>query len=507
MTAAWFTSDFAEPGLVLRATLLIGVAWAAAAMLRKADASAATRHMVWLLGIAALLALPLFWWLAPPLRLPILGPEAPIAAAALPPPGNLSPATTPEGVGWSAALLLVYALGAAVLLLRFAVCRRMVSRLWRDAEPARDAAWQALLSRVSREMRLSRPVELRIARGPAMPMTWGTLAPKILLPAEALTWPPERRRLVLLHELAHVARYDSLSRSAASLACALYWFHPGAWFAARQMRMEQEHAADDRVLAAGAGPRTYALSLLYLASRVEEGSRPDHAAAMAGMCQLERRLVSITAPVHRERPGPAFLYASAAIAIVVTLAVAAAVPVRPLSALPESLRAAPAFLAPWTGSESAEGRSGPEEQVPIRAERASRGEGEDARSRLEAARSVVSSQADPRAPETGAQRAVPPAPGLETLVQRNEPAGRDWRDAPADGRQRAVYGPPPPLRDIDNSDDDARIPELVRRGGRGNEGNPEQRRRRTLPLGVSMSAEPGAPIRPGLMLSFGPDQP
>ena len=37
--------------------------------------------MVWLLGIAALLALPLFWWLAPPLRLPILGPEAAIAAA------------------------------------------------------------------------------------------------------------------------------------------------------------------------------------------------------------------------------------------------------------------------------------------------------------------------------------------------------------------------------------------------------------------------------------------
>lgn len=503
MTAAWLVADSAALGLVLRATLLIGVAWTAAAALRKADASAATRHMVWLLGIAALLALPLFWWLAPPLRLPVLSPEAASAAAALPPPTSASAPATVVSMGWDAVLLLVYALGAAVLLLRFALCRHMVSRLWRDAEPARDAAWQGLLFRVSRETRLSRPVELRIARGPAMPMTWGTLAPKILLPAEARAWPPERRRLVLLHELAHVARYDSLGRSAASLACALYWFHPGAWFAARQMRMEQEYAADDRVLKAGAGARTYALSLLYLASRVEETSWPDHAAAMAGMCQLERRLVSITAPTHRERPGPAFLYASAAIAVVVTLAVAAAVPVRPLSALPESLRAAPALLAPWTGSEPAEAES--EDQVPTQAERASRGEGEGARSRFEAARNAAPmSRAGPRAPETSAQRAEPPGPGLETPAHRNEPA---WRDAPADGRQRAVYGPPPPLRDIDMSDDDARIPELVRRGGRGNNGNPEQRRRRTLPLGVSMSVEPGAPIRPGLMLSFGPGQP
>src|SRR5205085_2984594 len=106
-------------------------------------------------------------------------------------------------------------------------------------------------SSAAREVRLSGSVELRIARGPAMPMTWGTLAPKILLPAEAHLWSPERRRLVLLHELAHVARRDSLSRSAAALVCVLYWFHPGVWLAARQLRLEQEYAADDRVLKAG----------------------------------------------------------------------------------------------------------------------------------------------------------------------------------------------------------------------------------------------------------------
>ena len=517
MTAALFAAGADELGLALRATLLIGAAWAAAAMLRKAGASAATRHMVWLLGIAALLALPLFWWLAPPLRLPILRPEAATAAAAaLPAPTAVAPATTSVSVGWNDACLLAYALGVAVLLLRFALCRLMVSRLWRDAEPARDPAWQDLLSRLSRELRLSRPVELRIARGPAMPMTWGTLAPKVLLPAEAGAWPPERRHLVLLHELAHVARRDSLSRSAASLACALYWFHPGAWLAARQMRMEQEFAADDRVLTAGAAAHTYALSLLHLARRAGEGSRPDHAAAMAGMCQLERRLVSITAPTRRERPDPAFLYASAVIAALVTLAVAAGVPVRPSSALPAPLREEPTLLAGGIDPAPTEGRSESQGQMPMpmRAESVSGG-GRDARTRFEMARAVVPMpQAARRASEVGAQPVEPPAQSRETVLLQSEPIGRDSRETPVQSRQLAAYGPQLPRRDVEMQDWDARIPALVRRGDRGDSGNgghranADGRGTRSGPVRVSMQTDPGASsARPRLMLSVEPSWP
>jgi beta-lactamase regulating signal transducer with metallopeptidase domain len=322
--------------LLVRATLLIGGAWAAAAALRAIGLSAAARHMAWLLGIAALLALPLLWWLAPALRLPIL-PEA--AAASAPSAAPLSAfapsAFAPPLPGqWAGLLLLAWAFVAAFLLLRIAVARRVLARVWREAEPAPEPAWEQLLFSLSLEMRLPRPVELRIAGGPAMPMTWGTLAPRILLPAEARTWSHGRRRLVLLHELAHVARRDSLSRSVASLACALYWFHPGAWFAARRMFMEQEHAADDRVLAAGGSARAYARSLLHLATPAGDGFRPAHAAGMAGMYQLERRLVSIIEPARRDRPTRAFLSSSALLASLATLVVAAGVPVGFSSARP-----------------------------------------------------------------------------------------------------------------------------------------------------------------------------
>jgi beta-lactamase regulating signal transducer with metallopeptidase domain len=335
VSAALATAATPALELLLRATLLMGAAWLAAAALRTAGASAAARHVAWLFGIAALLALPLLWWAAPAVRLQKLPRKAESAGAPLSAPfsgpapasADFAAAHSSRDGGWGFVLLALYALGAAALLLRFVIGRRTLARLWRTAERPGEAAWQGLIRRLSREMQLSRPVELRIVPRSVMPMTWGTLRPKLLLPAEACGWSAERRRLVLLHELAHVARRDSLSRSIASLACALYWFHPGAWFVARRMCLEQEHAADDRVLAAGGSARDYARSLLHLATGTVETLQPDLAAAMAGMCQLEHRLVSITGPGRRDRPGLPFLFASALLAALATSVVAATVPV------------------------------------------------------------------------------------------------------------------------------------------------------------------------------------
>lgn len=486
MTAAILPVAAAE--LVLRATLLIGAAWAAAAALRRADASASTRHIAWLLGIAALLALPLLWWLAPALRLPILGPEA-----AVPAPASLPTMSTTVGAsdspapwGWPEALLVAYAIGAALLLLRIAIFRLMLARLWRDARPALDADWQALTASVSNEMRLSRPVALRIASGPAMPMTWGTLAPKVLLPAEAEAWPADRRRLVLLHELAHVARRDSLSRSAASLACALYWFHPGAWLAARRMRIEQEHAADDRVLDAGAPARSYALSLVHLARGIDAGSRFDHAAAMGGMAQLERRLVSITTQARRERPGAAFLGLSTVTACLFTLIVSAGVPVRATPAVPPPLREESPLSVPAPAKAIARTDAGDrlEPRAPGlgRAETVAPGEtrSREMRDGRETARVAVSEQSVPAAPEAARPADEVQAPSAPTAAPPGRANGTRPRPSPIDRPQLAAYGPQLPRSDAGADDSDARIPVLARQRERG-ESDREARRH---PLGI-----------------------
>ena len=105
-----------------------------------------------------------------------------------------------------------------------------------------------------------------------MPMASGIFAPSVLMPEDANRWPLERLRIVLLHELAHVKRRDCLTHVVAQLACALHWFNPLAWIAARHIRTERERACDDLVLACGTRGPDYAEELLEIA-RVMRGGR------------------------------------------------------------------------------------------------------------------------------------------------------------------------------------------------------------------------------------------
>jgi hypothetical protein len=120
-------------------------------------------------------------------------------------------------------------------------------------------------------------------------LTWGALRPVVLAPAEAGAWPDERRRMVLLHELAHIRRWDWLTQLAAHFACAVYWFNPLVWLAARQMRIERERACDDVVLASGARASDYAGELLAVAARLSN----SHTTALAAVSMARRRELEV----------------------------------------------------------------------------------------------------------------------------------------------------------------------------------------------------------------------
>ncbi len=354
-------------------------------------------------------------------------------------------------------MLAAYLIGVAGLLVRLAASHVLVSRLWRDAAPAGDPDWQDLLARLSRELRLSRPVALRIARGPAMPMTWGTLAPKILLPAEAHAWLAERRRFVLLHELAHVARRDSLSRTAASLVCALYWFHPGAWLVARRLRLEQEYAADDRLLVLGVPARGYALSLLDLARRIGPRSWPDHAAAMAGACQLERRVLAITTPARRNQPGLAFLSAAGVAGAFVMLATAAGVPVQPAPEPLDMPSIEPVSSAARSLPAVDEGRA----SEPVTAIPRENVRHQDSRGVVEARPVSASALPVPEQPRQVAEARIG-SPTPAQAAARGDSSGQDMPNVLAPIPQRELYGPRLPRQLGAEQAFDPRIPEPLR---------------------------------------------
>ena len=127
-----------------------------------------------------------------------------------------------------------------------------------------------------------------------VPFTCGFLRPTLVVPSSALAWTDDRIRVVLLHELAHVARRDCLVQAVVQAVCAVYWFHPLAWVGARHLRAERERACDDLVLAAGTRSAAYAEHLLDIARAATGTPRMAVAAlAMARPSELEGRLLAI----------------------------------------------------------------------------------------------------------------------------------------------------------------------------------------------------------------------
>jgi hypothetical protein len=137
-----------------------------------------------------------------------------------------------------------------------------------------------------------------------VPVTWGIVYPVVFLPREADEWPEERRRYVLVHEMAHVKRLDAFTQLLAQIAAAVFWFNPLVWLAAARMRRERENACDDYVLAHGTKPSEYASDLLELVRSIgtpnHRGTAPAFAAlAMARRSEFEGRMLSILDPRAR----------------------------------------------------------------------------------------------------------------------------------------------------------------------------------------------------------------
>jgi beta-lactamase regulating signal transducer with metallopeptidase domain len=88
-------------------------------------------------------------------------------------------------------------------------------------------------------------VTVAICERIAAPVLVGIVRPIILLPPAALTgWSPEEIEMVLLHELAHVRRWDNLVNLVQRIVESLLFFHPAIWLVSGWIRRERETCCD-----------------------------------------------------------------------------------------------------------------------------------------------------------------------------------------------------------------------------------------------------------------------
>jgi TonB family protein len=299
----------------VKATLVLTLTAVVARAMRRN--SAAMRHHAWVLGIACALALPMFTLLLPSWHSATLGNAARFWSAASAAGGSVPvpklPSTVIDAVSASplsgrllGLTLLWWALGALFIVVKLlAGLARLawVSARTASVVPIVEDSWAQIVSSQCKRLRIARPVRILLSADPAsMPLTWGSVRPRILLPAGALEWSPDRRRTVLSHELAHIARHDWLAQICAELTRAVYWFHPLMWFAAAKLRSESERACDDSVLNSGVDPSHYANQLLELARTLKNAHRGwSTALAIARPSNLERRFIAMLNPnLNRE---------------------------------------------------------------------------------------------------------------------------------------------------------------------------------------------------------------
>jgi beta-lactamase regulating signal transducer with metallopeptidase domain len=189
---------------------------------------------------------------------------------------------------------LVWLSGVASNILWMLAGRIALRRLARRAKVIGAPEWKRVLEGERLRAGVTNPVALLSSDAVTTPLTWGIRAPVILLPAECADWPHDHRAVVLRHEMAHIARGDTLTQMLGAVTCAIYWFHPLSWVAARGMRAEQERACDDRVLSSGTPAVEYASHLLEVARTARAlGPQGFVSLAMARPSQLEGRLVAV----------------------------------------------------------------------------------------------------------------------------------------------------------------------------------------------------------------------
>ena len=325
---------------------VVVLALAAGLNLALKRSSAAFRHLMWLLAVVSCLCLPVISVTLPSWRLPV-GPQMQTRTEAAPglennlnglqlptsdqqiaTPRALNTQVDPNhqtaglsdtaqgasaisasqvGEWWSMSTLwtcIGIAWGIGMLVVLLPLLAGLVG-IWRIAGRSRrisDGPLAALVNELVGQLGIERRVTL-LRSETEMPLTWGIIRPQILIPADAENWSTDQQHAVLLHELAHIQRWDWLTQTISHISCAIYWFNPLIWFADRRLRLERERACDDHVLTNGCRATDYASHLLEIART----SRPPifavrAAVAMAQPSWIEKRLRVILATDRNRSP-------------------------------------------------------------------------------------------------------------------------------------------------------------------------------------------------------------
>ncbi|HLK65507.1 MAG TPA: GWxTD domain-containing protein [Bryobacteraceae bacterium] len=181
-------------------------------------------------------------------------------------------------------------------------------RLQRAGVSAAPVAWQEHLDAWCRRLRLSQKVTLLESCLVDVPVIMGFLRPVILVPVGLLAGlPASQVECILIHELAHVRRWDYVVNLLQNLVEGLLFYHPAVWWVSEQVRAERENCCDDMVVKLKGDARGYAAALANLEQNRWPAQQPALAANGGNLMKRIRRLLH--EPERRHTPAAPVLVA------------------------------------------------------------------------------------------------------------------------------------------------------------------------------------------------------
>ena len=230
--------------------------------------------------------------------------------------GNSSDTVLAAVVPWLAPFWIA---GVWIFYLRHVAGWISVSRMRRRGVCGVSEHWRNELAGLSARLHLTRPVVLSESCLADAPKVLGHLRPYILMPVGLLAGLPAAQvEAILMHELAHIRRYDYLVNVLQRSVEGLLFYHPAVWWMSRVMRNERENCCDDLVVEMSGDAHEYGRALAALEQNRWSGCEPAVAARGGNLVKRIRRLLYPKGPNGVWTPlcASVVLLATAALAVV-----------------------------------------------------------------------------------------------------------------------------------------------------------------------------------------------
>ena len=163
------------------------------------------------------------------------------------PPYSVQEASTPTDLPapsrWTLLLSVLWLLGTIAIWVRSGYQRRQLQRLVRQSHRVEVSAAREIARRLGL---VPERIQLCEAAGFLGPVAFGVFRPTVLLPCGFVhRYGDLEFKVLLAHELAHLAACDPLWLAISDFLSGLLWWHPAVWWSRRRLRATSEIAADE----------------------------------------------------------------------------------------------------------------------------------------------------------------------------------------------------------------------------------------------------------------------